>query len=161
MYNPVIRHLYYLQSDHPDNSSTHLTPCIVIKILLTILPVLYVKSPWPFCNHQIVLLSPFTYFSHPLSPLPSDNHKNSPHIYESASFLLICLFCFLDPTYKCYHVVFVFLCLVSLSTINALLSPFMLLQVARFHSFLWPKHIPLYICTTSSLSIYLLMATRL
>ena len=33
----------------------------------------------------------------------------------------------------------------------------MLLQVALFHSFFWLSNIPLYICTTSSLSIPLLM----
>ena len=31
----------------------------------------------------------------------------------------------------------------------------MLLQMALFHSFLWLNNIPLYICTTSSLSIHL------
>ena len=34
------------------------------------------------------------------------------------------------------------------------LGPSMLLQMALFHSFLWLSHIPLYICTTSSLSIH-------
>ena len=33
----------------------------------------------------------------------------------------------------------------------------MLLQMALFHSFLWLSSIPLYICTTSSLSIHLSM----
>ena len=33
----------------------------------------------------------------------------------------------------------------------------MLLQIALFHSFLWPSSIPLYICTTSSLSPHLSM----
>ena len=31
----------------------------------------------------------------------------------------------------------------------------MLLQMALFHSFLWLSSIPLYLCTTSSLSIHL------
>ena len=30
-------------------------------------------------------------------------------------------------------------------------------QMARFHSFLWPSNIPWFLCTTSSLSIHLLM----
>ena len=34
------------------------------------------------------------------------------------------------------------------------LGPSMLLQMALFHSFLWLSHIPLYICTTSSLSVH-------
>ena len=33
----------------------------------------------------------------------------------------------------------------------------MLLQIAEFCSILWQSGIPFYICTTSSLSIYLLM----
>ena len=33
----------------------------------------------------------------------------------------------------------------------------MLLQMALFHSFLWLNNIPLYLCTSSSLSIPLLM----
>ena len=38
-------------------------------------------------------------------------------------------------------------------------SPSMLLQMAKLHSFLWLSSIPLYIHTTSSLSIHLLMDT--
>ena len=34
MYNPVVRHLYNLGSDHPEKSSTHLTPYRGITILL-------------------------------------------------------------------------------------------------------------------------------
>ena len=37
-------------------------------------------------------------------------------------------------------------------------SPSMLLQMAFFLSLLWLNSIPLYICTTSSLSIYLSMS---
>ena len=35
----------------------------------------------------------------------------------------------------------------------------MLLQMTKFHSFLWLSSTPLYICTTSSLSIHLLTGT--
>ena len=38
-----------------------MAPHIVIRILLTIFPVLYFTSPWLFCNCQFVLLNPFFY----------------------------------------------------------------------------------------------------
>ena len=69
-YNIEIRRLYNLKSDHPNKSSTHLTPCIVITVLLTIFPMPYFTSPWLFCNWQFVLLDLFTFFTHPLSPPP-------------------------------------------------------------------------------------------
>ena len=37
------------------------------------------------------------------------------------------------------------------------LGPSTSLQMTQFHSFLWLSNIPLYICTTTSLSIHLLM----
>ena len=37
------------------------------------------------------------------------------------------------------------------------LDPSTSLQITQFHSFLWLSNVPLYICTTSSLSIHLLM----
>ena len=40
MYNLVIRYLYNLWNDYPNKSSIHLTPYIVITILLTICPML-------------------------------------------------------------------------------------------------------------------------
>ena len=56
--------------------------------------------------------------------------------------------------------VFVFLFLTTLLSIVISLGPSMLLQMALFRSFLWLRDIPLYICTTSSLSIYLLMGIQ-
>ena len=41
MYNMVINHSYNSQSDHPNISSAHLTPYIVIEISLTIFLMLY------------------------------------------------------------------------------------------------------------------------
>ena len=40
-YNPMIRHLYNFQSEQSYKTGTHLTPYIVITILLTIFPMLY------------------------------------------------------------------------------------------------------------------------
>ena len=56
----VVRQSYTLQSVHPNISSTHLTPYIVITILLTIFPMLYLTSPCLFCNYQSVRLHSFT-----------------------------------------------------------------------------------------------------
>ena len=42
MYSIVVRHLHNLQSDPLDKSSTHLTPYIVITVLLTILTLITV-----------------------------------------------------------------------------------------------------------------------
>ena len=61
---------------------------------------------------------------------------------------------FVDSTYKRYHMIFVFLSdLLNLVWWSLVAS--MLLQMALFHSFLWLSNIPLYTCTTSSLSIQL------
>ena len=72
----MIRHLYNLWSDHPDKSSTHLTPHIIIAILLTIFPKIHFTSPWLPCNYQFLLLFNnsffLLYFSHcHLAPLSS------------------------------------------------------------------------------------------
>ena len=50
---------------------------------------------------------------------------------------------------KGYHTAFVFLWLISLNRIPSM--PIMLLQIAKFHSFVWLSSMPPYICTTSSL----------
>ena len=46
-----------------------------------------------------------------------------------------------------------------LHSVRQALGPPTTLQMTQFHSFLWLSNIPLYICTTSSLSIHLLMDT--
>ena len=46
----VVRQLYNLQSDPSNNSRTHITPYIVITILLTIFPMTYFTPSWLFCN---------------------------------------------------------------------------------------------------------------
>ena len=51
--------------------------------------------------------------------------------------------CFLESIYKGGHTVFIFLCLAYLAQCPQ--SPPML-QMTRFHSFLWPDNIPLCIC---------------
>ena len=58
-------------------------------------------------------------------------------------------FFILDSTYKCYHMIFIFLCLTSFNH-RWFLSPSMLLSMALNNSFLCLNNIPLYICTSSS-----------
>ena len=57
--------------------------------------------------------------------------------------------------------IFVFLWLTYFTQYDKSLSPSTLLQMALFLSFLWQSSIPLYIYTTPSLSIHLLMDTQL
>ena len=94
VYKPVVRHLYNLWSDHPDKSSTHLTPHIIIAILLTIFSMLYFISPWIFCNYWFVYLNPFTFFTQPPETLLlSENQQNVP--CNSMSLFLFCLFIYI------------------------------------------------------------------
>ena len=125
----MIRHLYTLCSDHPNKSSTHLAPHIVITILLTIFPVLYFTSSWIFCNCSCVLLqlylpSPFL----PVLPNPvsSADCQFVLCIYKFVSVSLVSLFWFSDSTYKWNHTVFVFA--VWLSSLSAM--PSRLIHVA-------------------------------
>ena len=46
--HPVIRHLYNLQSNHPNKSSTYLALYMVTTVLLALFPILYFKSSWLF-----------------------------------------------------------------------------------------------------------------
>ena len=89
MYRAVVRPLCNLRSDLPDSSSAHLTPYIVITILLTIFPVLYCKSLWLSCNCQLVPLSPFLFFTYTPNALYCGSHQNVLCIYE---FVSVCSF---------------------------------------------------------------------
>ena len=76
-----------------DISSTHLTPWIVITILLTIFPVLYFTSMWLFCIYQFVLINPFTSFTQsPKSPSFRQPPVHSSCIWVFLSF--VCSFIF-------------------------------------------------------------------
>ena len=100
-----------------------------------------------------MLLSQFT----PPSPSPTCPHIHSPHL---------CLHClvnrfistiFLDSTYYTrWYTIFVFLFLTYFTLYWQILGLSMSLQKTQSHSFSWLSNIPLYICTISSLSIYLL-----
>ena len=83
-------------------------------VLLTIVTMLYIRSPWLiyFINGSLYLLTT------PPSPIsltaPSPPCPWQPPVYSL--YLWTCSFwCFLDSTYKWDHIVFVLLCLTSLS----------------------------------------------
>ena len=66
------------------------------------------------------------------------------------------LYCFINiPVYKQYHMVFISLCLTSLSVTVSRFIHVAANGIILF--FLWLGSIPLYVCTTSSLSIPLSM----
>ena len=63
---------------------------------------------------------------------------------------------FLDFIHMCYHILFVFLtslCMIGSRFIH-------LIKIDSNMLFLWPSNIPLYICTTISVSIHLWMDTH-
>ena len=142
-----------MKNEHHDNSSYHLSPFKVITILLTLFPMLYTSSSWHlFFDWKSV---PLTYFTHPSIPFP---------------LVMICLF-------SLYLSLFLFCCVhsfvhffsapyiseviqylsFSIRLTSLTLSQTMLLQMARFHSFLQLSNIPLRVYP--SLSIHLSMDT--
>ena len=151
MYNPVIRHLCHLQSDHPSKSSTHLRPYIIVTVLVTVFPVLYFASPWRFCNYQFAFLNPFTF----VTQSPNLSSIWQPWVcFGSAR----SLFCVLDCTHKWNHLVFVFVWLTSLSIIPSGSSHVVANGEILFF-FMTESYFIEYIENTTSLSIYLLMDT--
>ena len=166
----MLWYLYTLWNDHYDKSSYRLSSQlrnylflwwkrfkiyslsnfqIHNTVLFAIVSMLYMTSLWLiyFITGSLYLLASFTHFAHPSHPL-SGNHQS---VSMSLAFLFVCFV--LDSTYKWNHAVFQ--------------GPSMLLQMARFHSFLWLNNIPLCVCVcvcvcvciTSSLSIHSLMGT--
>ena len=85
VYSIVVRHLFNLGGDLPNNSSTQLAPHIVITILLTIFPVLYLISLGLLCNYQFALLNFLIFFIQSTNLLPSGNHQFDLCIHESVS----------------------------------------------------------------------------
>ena len=112
----MIRHLHNSQNDHPNKSSAHLTSYIVIKILLTIFPMLYFIFPWIFCNYQFVLLNPSPFSLICQTPTHLATVMIFPKL-DSVFVLFVHLFCFLNSTRKWNHMAFVFLSLISFSTV--------------------------------------------
>ena len=80
-------------------SHIHLTPSIVIRLLLTIFPMLYFTSPWLFFNNQWVFLDLFTFFTHPSNPSP---------IWQWSKHYLYLRFCFCSACLFLYVCIFWF-----------------------------------------------------
>ena len=99
-----------------------------------------------FIHSSLYSLIPYSYF---ISPLPLSPLATVSLFSVSMNLFLFCvyihLYCFLDSIRKWYHIIFVFLCLTSVSMI---LSRSMLLQTAVFHSFLWPSNLLLCLYTS-------------
>ena len=89
----MVRESYPLRSDPPNISSAHLAPYTVITVSLTIFPVLHLVPPWLFCNHQSVLLNPFTGFTQPPGAPPLGNYQSVLSVCGSVSILFVSLFC--------------------------------------------------------------------
>ena len=160
MYNPVFTEL--TKWSPPEPSYTY----EVVTKLLTVSPRLSFTSLGLFCDYQsyFLILSPFSPTSP--TPFPSDNCQNVLCIYESVSILLH-LFWFLGSMSKWNHTAVVFLCLTYFKWNHNGISLALFLSAQTLRSihvadgktsfFLWLSYILLYISTTSSLSIHLLI----
>ena len=96
---PITQHsdsiFLYIQNDHHNKSSCHLSPYKDITLLLTIFPTLNISYLWLiyFVTGSSYFLISFTYFSHPPSSLPSGNHPFVLCIYDSVPGLLCWFIC--------------------------------------------------------------------
>ena len=82
-------------NDHHHKSSSHLSPCEIITVLLTIFIMLHITSSWLTYLRTacLYILIPFTYFTHHLSPFPLEPFVCS--LYLWVCFCPVCLFfCF-------------------------------------------------------------------
>ena len=133
-----------------------------MTLLLTVFLTLYVSPPWLIylVTGSLSLLISLTYFSPPLTPSPL---TTTCLFSVSIALFLFCYICSFVLFFRFHIQLRSYSSSLSLSDLFYLaqypLDPFMLSQMARFHSFLWPSNIPLYTCTTSSLSIHLSMDT--
>lgn len=115
---------------------------------------MYITSFWLICFNtwKFIPLNPLHQF-HPTPP--SSPLTSTSVLFVSINGLfLFCLLSFLGYKYKWDHMVFVFLCLVTLSMTP--LSPPMWSQMAQFHSFSfsWLNNI-LYILPQSHIHLYI------
>lgn len=115
-------------------------------------------APWCTLHSHNVFISELEVCtsSSILPPFPLKlfgNHYSVLYIV-SLSFIWFCLFCFLDSTYKWYHVVFVFPWLISLG-INTLEFHLCCHKCQYFILLLWSSSIRVCMCVTASLSIHL------
>ena len=125
----------------------------ILTILTNIIPMIIY-----FITGSLCLLILFTYFTHP-PPYPLwQPSVCSLYLWVCFCFIMVLhLFCFLDSQCKKNHMIFVFVWLISLSIITS--RSIHVIENGKVTLYLWLSNIPLYIYTTSSLSVNLLMDT--
>ena len=93
----------------------HLSSCLWVmhvSSLASPFSILFLTSLCLFFTYLFVLLNPYTLSSILLLPLPTGNHLNDLHIYDSVSVLLVCLVCFLDSIFDCCEFIAILMCIV-------------------------------------------------
>ena len=118
----MVPHLHPLWNGHHSKCRHHLSQYIVITVLWTSFHMCCVTLLWLIhyitniagCLYHLIL---FTYFTQSPTPLPLATTRLSCVSKSWLPFCFDCLFCFLDPTYKWSHVVFVFFWLILFSII--------------------------------------------
>ena len=125
-------------------------------ILLTIVPMLYIKSPRHtyFLTECLYLLTPFTH----LANLPTFFPSGTYYINLLSAFMSFVLFvCFLDFTSKWNHEAFVFLWSISLRIIPS--RPTCVGTNGKISFSLWLNNIPLYVYTNSSIHLFIIYSS--
>ena len=100
---------------HSLRPSPHHCSCpwvLRISSLAAPFPILYLISPWLFCNYLFVVLNPLTSPSILPHPLTSGNHENALFIHYSVSVLLVCLVYFLDSIVDQFIAISLFIVLI-------------------------------------------------
>ena len=134
----MIWHFCTLQTDHQDKSSYVISPCKDTTWLSTLFPTLWISYGWLIylATGNLYLLISLIYFFHPPGLFLSDNNllvlcPNGPFCFVRSVH-----FFFADSTCKWNHVS------VKLISLSIILSRSMLLQMARYHYFLWLRNSP-------------------
>ena len=86
---------------------------------------------------SLLIQTPNVFLPH----FPFVSHNFVFYICESIFWKYVYLYHTLDSTNKWYHI---FVCLFLIYFLRTISRPFMLLQIALFHSFLWLSSIPMY-----------------
>ena len=114
----VVRQSHTSENSRPDKSSTQLTPHVVITLLLTTSPIVYVTS-----HHCFITANSYLSIPVPLSLTPTfPSHQVTIRLISvSTGFsVLFVHVCSLDSTYKWNPMVFVFPCLTYFTEHNTL-----------------------------------------
>ena len=147
----IMRHLIH---------TTFLPPCLVETLFF---PLFFFLISHPFYTHQCIHVNP----NRPIHPTTITTPRHFPplvsiHLFSTSVFQFlpwkpVHLYHF--SRFHIYALIYDVCFALSdlLHSVWQSLDPSTSLQMTQFHSFLWLSNIPLYICTTSSLSMCLLM----